>query len=254
MSKDRFPGATWAPIREHGEVSVHSKTQLIFHSTGTRTSAAANRRYFDRTDVQAESTLIVDYDGGCLQLLAAGERADANTTASKRAISVEVVGEAHEPFTSEQVATCIAIARWACAEHPIEPRQCPEHDASGIGWHVMFGAPGPWTTVRGKACPGTKRIAQVRNVIIPAAQRRTTATRQELTIVDDTTRAYFDNKFGALSGGPRKRDADGKVIDGDPGFISVADAYTLVEDAEKRTLTALAASEARILAAIKGQP
>jgi hypothetical protein len=252
VSKDRFPDAEWAPLPESGEHGRHVKTQLIFHSTGTRASAKANRRYFADSGVKVESTLIVDYDGGCLQVMEAYERADANTTASKRAISVEVVGEAHEPFTPEQVATCIAIARWACDEHPIERRQCPEHDGSGIGWHVMFGAPGPWTTVRGKACPGSKRIAQVRNVILPAVQRRTTA-RQELTIVDQTTRVYFDGKFGALSGGPRKRDVDGNVIDGDPGFISVADAYTLVEESEERTLAALAASEARILAAIKGQ-
>ena len=45
------------------------------------------------------------------------------------------------------LATCIAIAEWACQEHPIERRRIPAEDESGIGWHVMFGAPGPWTPV-----------------------------------------------------------------------------------------------------------
>jgi hypothetical protein len=168
VSKQRFPGAEWAPIPEHGDGPLFTKTQLIYHSTGTRASAAANRRWFSRGDVKVESTFIVDYDGGCLQLLEAGEEADANLTASRRAISVEVVGEAHEPYSREQVETCIALGRWAVEHHPIERRIAPAHNKSGIGWHVMFGAPGPWTTVRGKACPGGKRIAQVAHVIVPA--------------------------------------------------------------------------------------
>jgi hypothetical protein len=253
MSADRFPDATWAPLSESGEHGRFVKTQLIFHSTGTRASAAANRRYFDQAGVKVESTLIVDYDGGCLQIMEAYERADANTTASKRAISVEVVGEAHEPFTPAQLATCIAIAHWACEEHPIERRQCPGHDASGIGWHVMFGAPGPWTNVRGKTCPGSKRIAQVRDLIIPAVQRGPAPSREDLSIVDKATKDYFDRKFAEASGGPRVRDKNGEVIDGNPSVLSEADTYTLVEESEQRTLAAVAAAEARIIAAVKGQ-
>jgi hypothetical protein len=190
VSKSRFPGATWAPIPEHGEGPSYTKTQLIFHSTGTRASAAANRRYFARGDVDVESTLIVDYDGGALQILEAGERADANGSANRRAISVEVVGEAHEPYTAAQVATCRAIAEWACSEHPIARRQIPEHDASGVGWHVMFGAPGPWTSVRGKACPGSRRIAQVRDLIIPGLLAAPTVQEDDvskLVTADDKT-------------------------------------------------------------------
>lgn len=168
MSKDRYPGATWAPLPESGEHGRYTKTQLIYHSTGTRASAAANYRYFRRGDVPVESTLIVDYDGGALQVMEAYEKADANMSASRRSISVEVVGLASEPYTPQQVERCIDIGRWALAHHPIAPRQCPAHDASGIGWHVMFGAPGPWTAVRGKECPGGQRIAQVRDLIIPA--------------------------------------------------------------------------------------
>lgn len=171
MSKNRYPGATWAELPESGTHGRHTKTQLIYHSTGTRASAKANQRYFARGEVKVESTLIVDYDGGCLQIMEAYERADANTSASARAISVETVGEAGEPFTQAQVDRLIDIGIWACTEHPIARRQIPEHDESGIGWHVMFGAPGPWTTVRGKECPGPQRIAQVRDVIIPAVRR-----------------------------------------------------------------------------------
>lgn len=170
MSKDRFPGAKWMPLPEHDEQGDYTKAQLIFHSTGTRASAEANQRYFSRRDVAVESTFIVNYDGSCLQVMPAGARADANGAANRRAMSVEVVGMADEPFTPDQLATCIEIAKWACSEHPIERRRIPAESESGIGWHVMFGAPGPWTSVRGKECPGQRRIAQVAYQIIPAVQ------------------------------------------------------------------------------------
>lgn len=244
----RFPGATWAPLPESGSHGRYEKTQIIFHSTGTKASAAANRRYFAQENVPVESTFIVDYDGGCLQIMESYERADANTTASKRAISVEVVGEAGEPFTPAQLATILDIADWACRTHPIIRQQIPAHDQSGLGWHVMFGAPGPWTSVKGKECPGPQRIRQVRDLIIPAVQR---PQQEGDDIMAAITKEYLDEQFARVGGGPRKRDGDGQVIDGDPGFISVADAYSLVEQAEARLSERLAATEARLLAAIK---
>lgn len=63
------------------------------------------------------------------------------------------------------------------------------------------------------------------------------------TIMDADTREYLERKFAALSGGPRVRDASGKVIDKDQ-TLSVADVYTLVEER-------VAAAEARIIAAVK---
>lgn len=176
MSQEWMPGATHLPIREATEQGSYVKTQLIYHSTGTRAGARANRRYFDNPNesmekVRVESTFIIDYDGEILQIMPASAKADANMIASRRAISVEVVGTADEPYTPAQMVSCIDIARWACTEHPIARRVIPREPLSGIGWHVMFGAPGPWTTVSGKECPGPQRILQVKNVIIPATQR-----------------------------------------------------------------------------------
>lgn len=163
-----MPGATWLPLPEAQEQGSYRKTQLIFHSTGTEAGARANARYFARSNVAVESTFIVDYDGEIVQVMPASARADANGTANRRAISVEVIGTAAQPFTAAQLEACGRIARWAVAEHPILPRQIPSETESGVGWHVMFGAPGPWTSVRGKECPGPARIRQVRDVLIPA--------------------------------------------------------------------------------------
>lgn len=168
MSRD--PGSTWRPLPEGTNGAVYPKTQLIVHSTGTKASAAANARYFARANVSVESHFIVGYgpDDPTLQIMDTHLKADANTTASRRAISIEVVGTGDEEFTDWQVSEIIRIGRWAHEAHGITLRVCPAHDASGYGWHVMFGAPGPWTTVRGKVCPGDARIEQLEATVFPA--------------------------------------------------------------------------------------
>lgn len=173
----RDPGSKWNPIPEWN-AGRYTKTQFIVHSTGTKASAANNARYFARPDVSVESTFVVGYGPSdpTLQLTDSRARADANTTASRRAISVEVVGTGDEPFTDWQVAELIRLGRWAADEHPIARRVCPTHSSSGFGWHVMFGAPGPWTNVRGKVCPGARRAAQLLAVVFPAIFRRQTST------------------------------------------------------------------------------
>lgn len=65
--------------------------------------------------------------------------------------------------------------------------------------------------------------------------------------MDAATKAYFDGRFAAieerledLEGGPRVRDAQGKVIDQNNQVMSIADTYTLVE-ALRKDVAALAA-------------
>jgi hypothetical protein len=117
-----------------------------------------------------ESTFVIGLDESdpTLQIMDSTDNADANGRANQRAISVEVVGDGVGPFTDWQVREIIRIGRWAAANHPIERRIIPSEAASGFGWHVMFGAPGPWTSSNGKVCPGAARIAQLKSVIFPA--------------------------------------------------------------------------------------
>lgn len=166
----RDPGSVWKPLPEAGAPDGHTKTQFIVHSTGTLASAANNWAYFARESVAEESTFIIGLTPAdpTLQIMDSTDAADANTTANKRAISVEVVGDGVGPFTDWQLAELVRIGRWAAATHPIERRVIPAHDQSGFGWHVMFGAPGPWTTVKGKVCPGNARVAQLQTIVFPA--------------------------------------------------------------------------------------
>lgn len=166
----RDPGSTWLPIPEAGPPDGNVKTQFIVHSTGSNASASNIRAYFARGEVLVESTFVVGLgpDDPTLQILDSTDTADTNGRANRRAISVEVVGDGVGPFTDWQVKEIIRLGQWALANHPIEARVIPSEPESGCGWHVMFGAPGPWTSARGKVCPGGNRIRQLRETIFPA--------------------------------------------------------------------------------------
>lgn len=175
----RDPGSTWKPLPEAGPPDGRTKTQLIVHSTGTLASAAANWGYFARGDIAVESTFIVGQSSAdpTLQIMDSTDVADANGSANSRGISVEVVGDGVGGYTAWQVAELVRIGRWARATHGIPPRIIPSHTEGGFGWHVMFGAPGPWTSVVGKVCPGRLRIAQLQTTVFPAIFLNTSAGR-----------------------------------------------------------------------------
>lgn len=166
----RDPGSIWKPLPEAGAPDGHTKTQFIVHSTGTLATAAANWNYFNRADVVVESTFIVGWgpDDPTLQIMDSTDNADANGSANRRGISVEVVGDGVGGYNAWQVKELIRLGIWARRVHGITPRIIPTEPAGGYGWHVMFGAPGPWTTVRGKVCPGNRRIQQLKDTVFPA--------------------------------------------------------------------------------------
>lgn len=165
----RDPRSLWSPLPESGHQGTHVKTQFIVHSTGDTASAEAIFRYFSRPEVVVESTFIVGLtpEDPTRQILDSTEYADANLNANGPAISVEVVGSSADDYTDWQKLEIIRLGKWAKANHPIEARVCPSPTASGFGWHVMWGAPGPWTPVA-KVCPGALRIKRLQDFIFPA--------------------------------------------------------------------------------------
>lgn len=104
-------------------------------------------------------------------------RADANGQANGYAISIETESspEATERWTPAQAAALTDLIAWCCTTHRIPAAEMATPTGSGVAWHVQFGAPGPWTKVKGKTCPGPARIPQLRREIIPAVAARLAA-------------------------------------------------------------------------------
>lgn len=193
----RDPGSLWSPLRENGTQGSHVKDKFIVHSTGDRGSAAAIYNYFNRTDIVVESTFVIGLSPSdpTRQLMDSAQTADANLGANASGISVETVGTEFDPFTDWQISELIRLGRWARSMHGIPGRVCPTATSSGFGWHVMFGAPGPWTPVA-KSCPGKVRIQQLQDRVFPVIF----GSQEEDDMFTDEDRRYLRSVDARLSG------------------------------------------------------
>jgi hypothetical protein len=128
-----------------------------------------------------ESTFWVSETGLVEQYMDTTTRADANRNANGFAVSIETESSpgATEPWTPAQLKAIIELVDWVCRVHGIPRVQCPKWDGAGIGWHIMFGSPGPWTPVA-KSCPGPRRIEQTKSTVIPAVAKLGTAAKPDV--------------------------------------------------------------------------
>jgi hypothetical protein len=115
-----------------------------------------------------------DLDGVLCQWVPLNRTADANFHANPWAVSIETSDNAPGrpedivAWSPKQLATLIRLGNWLADEWGVPRRQCPAWDASGFGWHSMWGSPSHWTNVAGEVCPGRRRINQLRTVVFPA--------------------------------------------------------------------------------------
>lgn len=150
-----------------------------------------------------ESHFWISKTGIIEQYMDTNVRADANLKANAFAVSIETESSiaATEPWTDAQVKALIRLLDWLCDTHPaILRRQCPAWDAAGLGWHIMFGAPGPWTPVA-KSCPGPARIKQMQTVIIPAvikAGANITLAKEDIDMTADELSKMLDAKLAPI--------------------------------------------------------
>lgn len=165
-----FPGAVWRPIPENKTQPLVRIDQVILHVAASNGDSLFN--WWNVPGNGLESHFYVRKSGVVEQYIDTSRSADANLTANLRpdgsgAMSIETEGLADEQWTDEQLVSILALIRWAHDVHDVPLRVCRDADDPGIGWHVMFGAPGPWTNVRGKVCPGPLRVDQFNGHIMP---------------------------------------------------------------------------------------
>lgn len=147
--------------------------QIIFHSAGDNYGVEGHIGW--QHSGSLESHAYTARNGDLYQIVQYNRRANANLTANgpradgTGALSMETGSSinATEPWYDAQIDTMVDWARERIAQFPtILPRRCPSANASGLGYHIMFGTPGPWTPVA-KACPGVERIKQFSQVLLP---------------------------------------------------------------------------------------
>lgn len=81
-------------------------------------------------------------------------------------LSFETQGYGEGEWTDAQIDSIKRLIEWGHKVHGIPLRVAPAWDRGGVGYHTMWGAPGPWTPVA-KSCPGPARIKQFNAIIKP---------------------------------------------------------------------------------------
>jgi hypothetical protein len=161
----------WCPFAVHKPLSEnHTQGSITPRAVILHTAVSASDSLFNffQHNSDLESHFYVSEEGVIEQYMDTQIRADANKNANSFAVSIETEdGRKIREWTPVQLQALIRLVTWICDTHGIPKRQIPNAYGSGIGWHVQFGAPGPWTPVS-KSCPGAPRIAQTRDVLIPA--------------------------------------------------------------------------------------
>jgi hypothetical protein len=198
MVTSRCPFAEWRPLPEATSQPAITPRTVIFH-TMVGSIKGTEKHFTDNTGLESHfgvggPTDGASLDGALWQWMDLRREADANLDANAFAISIETSdgGDPNRPWSAKQLETLVRVGNWLADHFNIPRRACPAWDASGFGWHVMFGAPSHWTPVA-KTCPGAVRIKQLREIVLPAifAGRELDMTvdelRDEFTAGGDST-------------------------------------------------------------------
>lgn len=182
---------TWRPLANNwaSQSRMARYDLLIFH---TMVGSLGGTDDYFRADGYggSESHFGVGHDGTCYQWQDTDFRAEANGAANPRAVSVETAdvgagfpawntndGSQVPSWTDSQVNRLVALTVWVCKAHNIPCILVPDSrpERRGVAWHRL-GVPGyivsggeAWSSARGKACPGTRRIAQIPGIVARAA-------------------------------------------------------------------------------------
>jgi endonuclease/exonuclease/phosphatase (EEP) superfamily protein YafD len=153
--------------------------------------------YFRDRSGGIESHFHIKWDGTIEQYRDTGFQADANLDANAFAIAIETQGFGNGTWSKAQIASIKRLLLWLKAEHGIPLIRCTGPYGAGVGYHVMWGAPGPWTPVA-KSCPGPNRIRQFEGVLLPWMATATTPPkpkRVRLEVI--TANLWRENRFVA---------------------------------------------------------
>jgi hypothetical protein len=176
-------GGRWKPLPDHGHEPNISPRVHVHHSI-VGSGAGAWSYFANSTSV--ESTNIVLKSGELWQIMARTEQADANYKANAFAISTETEDNGNpntDPWTGAQLDTLVWLTLEDMRDFGIPRRVCPAWDAGGVGYHSMWGTPSQWTPSV-KTCPGTIRIRQWTEVVVP----RVLGQLQEADLTEDQAR------------------------------------------------------------------
>ena len=140
-------------------------------------NAESLHTYFRDRSGGIESHFHIARNGTVEQYRDTDYQADANHQANDFAVSIETQGYGDGTWSPAQLSAIKALLKWLHDVHDIPLEKCEVWDGRGVGYHVQFGAPGPWTPVA-KSCPGPQRIKQFESLLVPWMREQSTPKPQ----------------------------------------------------------------------------
>ncbi len=227
-----YPGAVKKEIRPGQNDPPIIPLGVILHTDAGNSASLYN--YFNGPSGGIESHFHIPKSNPVEQYRDTGWEADANLKANSfwvnglrfGFLSVETQGLESDPWNDYQLAEIKKLILWARSVHrDIVLRVCPGPFSAGIGYHTMFGSPGPWTPVA-KSCPGPLRIKQFNDILVPWFKTATTAstggsmslTAADLTAIRAAVQAELEEYNARLWGeggtaGEFMQRTDARVLD-----------------------------------------
>lgn len=179
MVVSRDPALIWNPLSEAESQPTIVPVQVIVHTAVDAPGPTNLAGYFEnRTNLESHTWLRWDRHEQMMSFL---RRADANYKANRwfnstlkryeGALSIETEDDGDpvgKPWNTYQLDELVRFIVWACRTYNIPPVLCTGPYEPGLGYHVLF--PGVWSNAVGKTCPGSTRIQQFINIVIPRVQ------------------------------------------------------------------------------------
>lgn len=130
--------------------------------------------YFKNDSDGIESHFHIPKVGPVIQMRDTHFEADANLKANSFKasgrrygfVSIETQGFEAGEWNDHQLEQIKRLLSWLSETHDFPLQKCEGPFSPGVGYHTLFGAPGPWTP-KAKTCPGPDRVRQFNNLLVP---------------------------------------------------------------------------------------
>lgn len=177
-----YPHATYKPVRGmDSDPRLDVVEGVIWHIAATEAESLYG--YFNGPSGGIESHLYIPRgpEHDIEQYRPLDHEADANYRGNswlpgdgKRHGFLSIEFQGADPntglWTPWQVEQGLAFTEFALRTFGFPRRVCPNYRAGGIGYHTMWGSgrgTNSWSSAAGKTCPGSRRIGQFNNEVLP---------------------------------------------------------------------------------------
>jgi hypothetical protein len=194
----RDPALIWNPLPEAESQAKITPYQVIVHTAVDGRGSTDLQSYFENhTSLESHTWLRWAQHEQMMDFL---RRADANYKANQfyidgvsyGAISIETEDDGspeENPWNVYQVKELIRFITWCCKTYSIPAELPTAWNAPGVGYHSLF--PMVWSNVRGKTCPGSTRIKQFKEVILPAVKKALSEPQPQPEEKDDMPAGFL---------------------------------------------------------------